>query len=77
MIQISGGAAKDYTVSSRPKDSLAPGATAKFNVSFKTKSNGLRAAQLKISSNDANENPFIIRLAGRPIGATRSLRGEE
>jgi hypothetical protein len=44
---------------------LAPGAAITFRVTFKAKAVGLREASIRIASNDRDENPFIINLAGQ------------
>lgn len=54
----------DFIVGKLSASSLAPGATAKFTVTFKPKAKGARKAAIKIASNDADENPFDIKLAG-------------
>jgi len=56
--------AKDFLVSKLPVTSLAPGKSASFNVQFKPKAKGNRSATLQVKSNDANESPFDIKLAG-------------
>ena len=43
---------------------LAPGAFAQFTVYFSPFQFGARNATLSIASNDANENPFVVNLAG-------------
>ena len=55
----------DFIVGKLSASSLAPGATAKFSVTFKPKAKGARKAAIKIASNDADENPFDIKLAGQ------------
>lgn len=56
--------AKDFLVSKLPVTSLAPGKSASFHVQFKPKAKGKRTATLQVKSNDANESPFDIKLAG-------------
>lgn len=53
-----------YTKTKLAVTSLKPGEKTKFTVTFKPKSAGEKTATLKISSNDANENPFTINLKG-------------
>jgi hypothetical protein len=43
---------------------VAPGASATFTVTFKPSATGARTASIRIASNDRDENPFIINLAG-------------
>lgn len=44
---------------------LAPGAATSFTVTFSPTAEGTRNAVIEIASNDADENPFEIALAGR------------
>ncbi len=44
--------------------SLASGGTTTFKVSFKPSTTGWRTAELRIASNDPNENPFNIDVGG-------------
>jgi Peptidase family M23/Bacterial Ig domain/Abnormal spindle-like microcephaly-assoc'd, ASPM-SPD-2-Hydin len=59
-----GGHASDFAVSSLGGTTLAPGADATFTLAFAPQGAGARAATLRIASNDADENPFLIALAG-------------
>jgi hypothetical protein len=63
-LTMSGSHKGDFIVGPLSKTSLAPGATAKFKISFKPKTKGNRKAKLKIASNDKDENPFTIGLIG-------------
>lgn len=54
----------DFTVGALPKTSLAPGASMTVNVTFKPSSKGKKAAAIHLKSNDADESPFDIKLAG-------------
>lgn len=64
-ITRNGAAAKDFVVSPPAKTSLPPGAATTFKVTFKPKAKGARAAAIHIKSNDADENPFDIKLTGQ------------
>jgi hypothetical protein len=59
-----GSHSKEYTVTQLKRRMLAPGAAITFRVTFKAKAVGLREAAIRIASNDRDENPFIINLAG-------------
>lgn len=60
-----GGTHKNDFTATKPKlANLAPGASTTFTVTFKPSAKGTRKAALKVSSNDANENPFDIQLTG-------------
>lgn len=57
--------AADFSVTAPPKTTLAAGASTTFKVTFKPKAKGVRNAAIHIISNDADENPFDIKLAGQ------------
>ncbi len=60
-----GGAQEgDFLVSPPVRTSLAPKASTTFKVNFKPTGRGTRNAVLHINSNDPDENPFSIKLAG-------------
>lgn len=59
-----GARSAEYTVSGFTAKTLAPGAKLSINVSFKPKGKGPRLAALHFKNNDANENPFDIKLTG-------------
>ncbi len=44
--------------------SLATGKTTKFTVTFKPTASGLRTAKVTVTSNDADESPFVIKVSG-------------
>lgn len=68
-ISKSGAHAKDFIVSAPGKSSLAAGESTTFTVIFKPSAKGTRNAVIKIKNNDADENPFDIKLTGS--GAAR------
>lgn len=59
-----GAQSSDFVVGKLKVQTLAPGASTTFKVTFKPSAKGVRSTALLISSNDANENPFDIRLKG-------------
>ena len=63
-ITRNGANAKDFVVEQPAKSSLAPGASTTFEVTFKPKATGTRNAAIHIKNNDADENPFDIKLTG-------------
>lgn len=63
-VSKSGAQATDYTVAALATTTLAPGFSTTFKVTFKPSAKGVRAAAIKIASNDANESPFDISLTG-------------
>ncbi len=56
--------AGDFIVTAPAQTTLPPGASTTFKVSFKPLAKGSRTAAIHIKSNDADENPFDINLAG-------------
>jgi len=68
-IAKSGANVSDFIVGPLKGESkLGPGDTAIFKVQFKPGSKGIRTANLRIFSNDANENPFDVKLTGEGVG---------
>lgn len=59
-----GANAADFTVGVPAKTTLKPGEKTTFKVTFKPKAKGVRNAAVHLKSNDADENPFDIKLAG-------------
>jgi hypothetical protein len=66
-IRINGKNAKDFTVTGPLKTELVTDGQTKFKVTFKPTAKGKRTAIIHIRSNDADENPFDIKIEG--IGA--------
>ncbi len=60
----SGANSADYVISGSPTATIAPAGSTTFTVTFTPSAPGARNAALSIASNDANENPFNISLAG-------------
>ncbi|MEO5915885.1 MAG: choice-of-anchor D domain-containing protein [Luteolibacter sp.] len=56
--------AADFVITAPAVTVLAPGKSTFFNVSFKPTAKGTRNAAIHLKSNDANENPFDIKLTG-------------
>lgn len=54
----------DFSVTALAKTSLAAGESMNFNVIFKPSATGKKSAAIHISSNDADESPFDIKLTG-------------
>jgi hypothetical protein len=61
-----GAHAADFTVSAVAA-SVAVGVSTTFTVTFRPSAVGLRTAAIRIASNDLNENPFDVQLAGTGI----------
>jgi hypothetical protein len=63
--------AAEYTVSKLSKTSLGAGSSGTFTVTFKPVAKGTRTATIYIASNDADENPFTIKLTASALTATK------
>ena len=66
-ITIDGMDPADFTVSQLGVTTLAPGDGVTFSVNFSPTASGPRNAAIHIASNDSDENPFDIALAGLAI----------
>lgn len=63
-ITSSGKNKADFIVTQAAASTLAPGASTTFKIRFKPAAKGSKNAAIQIASNDADENPFDIKLAG-------------
>lgn len=61
---VKGAHPRDFVVVQPGLKTLAPGKTTTFKVNFKPSATGKRGAILEIRSNDPDENPFTILIAG-------------
>jgi len=68
----SGADAADFAVTAPGATSLAAGAKTTFKVTFKPSAKGTRHAAIHIRSNDADENPFDIKLTGQGTKKSKS-----
>lgn len=64
---VSGKNKSNFTVISPKITKLAPDATLTFKVKFKPTRLGIKNAALHITSSDANESPFDIKLSGTSV----------
>ena len=62
-----GDQAGDFVPSTATLPDLAPGASANFTLTFTPSDRGVRTASLRITSNDADENPFVVPLSGSGV----------
>lgn len=60
----SGPHPQDYSFGSLSSTSVAPGGSLTFNVFFTPQAPGVRSTVVHLASNDADENPYDIRLSG-------------
>ncbi|MEK7954390.1 choice-of-anchor D domain-containing protein [Luteolibacter soli] len=76
-ISTFGGNAVDFAIvaSNRPFNISAENDTT-FTVVFTPSAAGLRATTLRIASNDADENPFLIQLTGFALSASNDTDGD-
>jgi hypothetical protein len=63
-VQVKGKHPSDFKVTQQPKARISPKAKTRFKVRFAPRRSGERRAQLRVVSNDANENPFRINVSG-------------
>ncbi len=64
-VSFSGENAGNYSTSlSGPPFTISPGGNAVFDVSFHPLSEGAKNATLRITSNDSDENPYLVNLTG-------------
>lgn len=63
-VSVTGKHKADFIVGKPKKTTLAKGEDTTFTVVFKPGKKGTRKATLKVGSNDADENPFEIEVAG-------------
>jgi hypothetical protein len=68
-ITKSGQHKKDFAINPPTKTRLEPGASVKFKMRFKPAGRKTRNATISIRSNDADENPFTVKVTG--FGAAR------
>lgn len=63
-VTASGANKGDFQISKPGSTSLAPGKSTTFKITFAPSGKNIRSAAIKIASNDADENPFDIKLSG-------------
>lgn len=66
-VQLSGTGAANFSVSVQPASTVAPARSATFTIAFAPKAPGVAVADVTISNNDADENPYNFRLTGTGI----------
>lgn len=63
----------DFTLGALASTTLAPGATTTFTVTFSPTVSGSRTAVVQIASDDPDENPFVIQVAGAGVVALEAI----
>lgn len=66
-VSVTGANRKDFIVTTPTVSTLYPGSSTSFKVAFKPSAKGTRKAAILIKSNDADENPFDIKLTGMGV----------
>ncbi|RYY46318.1 MAG: choice-of-anchor D domain-containing protein [Chitinophagaceae bacterium] len=74
-LTITGANPSDFTVSTPPPSTIAPGAIVTFEVSFSPTATGLRNAIVNIPNNSANANPFTFNIRGTGNNAEIGVSG--
>ncbi|MDP1579159.1 MAG: choice-of-anchor D domain-containing protein [Candidatus Didemnitutus sp.] len=64
IVSTAGPHAGDFTFTAPAASTLVPGGTTTFTVTFAPTGAGTRAGQILLAGNDADENPFVISVAG-------------
>ena len=67
-LSVTGAHSGDYALGALGANTLAPGASTTFNVTFTPGDIGTRTAAIEVTSNDPDENPFDILLTGTGSG---------
>lgn len=77
-ITFSGAAASDFTITTPPNGTVAPGGSTTFVVTFSPLTAGIKTAAISIVNNDSNENPYNynIRGTGIDLGAAQEIEIE-
>ncbi|MDR8392041.1 choice-of-anchor D domain-containing protein [Aliifodinibius sp. S!AR15-10] len=64
IVDISGTNSGDFTVTSQPSSSISGGNNDTFTVEFDPSAKGTRTAEISISNNDGDENPYNFSIEG-------------
>jgi hypothetical protein len=65
---IGGANASNFTVTSAPAATVAPGASTTFTVTFNPDAAGIRVATISFVNNDSDENPYNFTVQGTGTG---------
>lgn len=63
-VQIVGADSPQFSADSSPPAEIAVGGHAEVSIRFSPTAAGAKAVELRIASNDADENPFVVALSG-------------
>ncbi|MGD9420634.1 MAG: carbohydrate-binding protein [Verrucomicrobiota bacterium JB025] len=75
-LAVEGSASSDFTVSGLSATELFAGESATFAVSYDPLDLGTRSARLEITSNDSDENPFVVNLTAIGLSELEGWRLE-
>ena len=64
LVELGGGAAGEYTVTSMPSSSIPAGGSSEFIIKFDPAQTGIRNVSVSIENNDSNESPYTFWLTG-------------
>ncbi len=65
LVEITGDAAADFTVTVEPATVVSPAATTSFEITFDPSAVGVRSAQVSVASDDNDESPYTFAIRGR------------
>ena len=71
-VSISGLPATEFTVTTQPANSVAPGSSTIFQVTFKPTATGIRSANLTFTNNDTDEGIFKLFIQGKGVSGSTS-----
>ena len=74
-VTTSGTHAADFTITTAPGGSVAPGATTTFVVEFDPSDRGSRSATISIGNNDGPNNPYAFDVAGFGLAPEVAVSG--
>ena len=75
LVQVSGLAAADFTVTAQPTSPVASGGSTTFQVRFAPSVLGVRAAVITIANNDSDESPFDFAIQGTGVAPEIDVSG--
>jgi formylglycine-generating enzyme required for sulfatase activity len=75
-ITKSGPGAADFVIPIQPVAPVPPGESTTFTIRFAPLGSGVKTAAIEIASNDADENPFDLNLAGRALSDQDDTDGD-
>ncbi|MBL9115254.1 MAG: choice-of-anchor D domain-containing protein [Verrucomicrobiaceae bacterium] len=74
-VSIGGSNAADFTVTSSPANSIAPGDTSPMTIQFDPTGLGTRSATVSIANSDLDENPYVFSIVGTGVAPDITLLG--